>query len=139
MGLNPWAILPTSDAVWVTNSGSTKDPTADGARGSVMRFDRATFGQGVQPTAVVDVGPQPRSIWLQGDGSVWVTVWGDDRVVHLDPKSGQELAAYCMGPDSHPNGISGRGNTVYVVTEGDGILHKIDTGARPSQPCPKSP
>jgi streptogramin lyase len=140
VGLNPWAILATDDAVWVTNSGSTKDPTADGARGSVMRFDRATFGtnQGEQPTAVVDVGLQPRSMWRQDDGTIWVTVWGDDRVVRLDGASGQELAAYCMGAGSHPNGITGRGKTVYVVTEGDGVLHSIDTGARPSRACPAS-
>jgi DNA-binding beta-propeller fold protein YncE len=137
VGLNPWAVLATDDAIWVTNSGSLQDPNAEGARGSVMRFDRATFGQqSVQPVTI-DVGRNPRYLWRQSDGSIWVSVWGDDRVVRLDRRTGQELDAFCTGPGSHPNGISGRGNAVYVVTEGDGLLHAIDTGAHSSRPCPK--
>jgi hypothetical protein len=43
-----------------------------------------------------------------------------------------------MGAGSHPNGISGNGTTVYVETEGDGVLHSIVSGNRPSRDCPQS-
>jgi streptogramin lyase len=123
--------------VWVTNSGSAQDPAAEGARGSVMRFDRATFGDPAAAPKVLDVGRQPRNLWQGPDGAIWVTVWGDDRVVRLDPATGNEVAGYCTGPGSHPNGIGGdEVGRVWVVTEGDGRLHAIDAGAKPAKPCP---
>jgi streptogramin lyase len=117
--------------VWVANAGSVESSTEAGAAGNVMRFDRADLAL---PPQTVEVGRAPRNLVRTGD-TIWVTVYGDDRVVRLDASTGQVRDAFCMGPGSRPNGITAADGTVYVVTEGDGRVHAIEDDADPSKPC----
>jgi streptogramin lyase len=96
-----------------------------------MRFARSDL---TQPPQTIEVGRAPRNLVRVGD-TIWVTVYGDDRVVRIDASTGEVRDAFCMGPGSHPNGITAGEGNVYVVTEGDSRVHAIDDDADPSKPC----
>lgn len=69
---------------------------------------------------------------LQG-GSVWVSLMGEDRVVRLDPLSGEVLASYAVGdaPNSLAAGVQGE---VYVASQLDGHVYLIEPGMGTAEP-----
>ncbi len=133
VGGSPWDVLPTPDAVWVSNRGTQASRNAPFLGGSVQWIDRARFDT-AEPK-VVAVGDDARYLWEQADGrAVWVSVYGSDRVVRFAP-DGAVTGVFCFPDGSHPNGITGDGAALYVVTEHDGQIRTIPLDAPQPSGC----
>ena len=104
--------------VWVVNVDN----------GSVSAFDAASLERRFE----APVGRRPRSIAKAPDGTIWVTVEGEDRVAVLDAAKGSEVASIPLPRGSRPFGLafSPDGARAFVSLFGSGELAHLDPAAR---------
>ena len=105
VGQNPKGIDVSGDAVWVANTGSA----------NVTRIEGET-------TEAHEVGPEPRGV-VVAFGAVWVSLGAEDRVVRLDPDSGEVQQSIEVGDD--PEGITAGRDSVWVANGGSGTVTRI--------------
>ncbi len=69
------------------------------------RLDPASGAIDLLPTGK---GSQPRRMALGPDGMLWVTAYGDGRLLKVDPQTRRQVAAYAMpaGPDGGPYAVT---------------------------------
>lgn len=105
-------------ALAVTGCGGSSTPTTKPS-------PVASAGDGL-PSYVVaktDLGQQPCAV-EGGFGSIWVSVYGDDTEVRLDPATGKVIARIKTG--SSPCGIAVGGGAVWVEDYGGNDVTRID-------------
>jgi YVTN family beta-propeller protein len=115
VGRGPEGIAVSNDAVWVAN----------GQGGSVTRIEP----NGAATTASVGAGPVQLAV--TGDDRVWVTLAEENRVVELDPQTGEPLARSARVP-GQPRGIAFDGERLWVSATTGGYLAVFDPD-RPGQ------
>ncbi len=97
---------------------------------------------------VGSVGGVPRALAIAADGGVWVGLYGDQKVVKLDPATGKALATYAV-PGFHPYGAAMDSHGHLWLTEAlTGSVLAIDTktgnvgnalaAPSPEKGCPSS-
>ncbi len=59
-----------------------------------------------------------------GDGSLWATQRGANRVVRIDPETGEQIAT--IGVGNGPTGIAFGDGAVWVANSLDGTVTRID-------------
>ncbi len=110
------AIAVAGDSAWVI--GDRGERRAWKVGGSPLRIER-TVSLGFVPAGIVAAA-----------GGLWVTDQIGNRIVHVDPDSGQVGRAYRTGPD--PVNVASRGRFLWVTSDVSGSIVRIDTrtGAR---------
>ena len=116
-------VEPTEHAVWV----GSREPFA------VHRIDPATN----RVTATVILPGTPCAGLAHGFGSLWVPLCAKpNSLARVDLKTGKLAAVLPVGPAAAEGGIAVSGDSVWMVTDGKGILSRIDPKtnrcARPS-------
>jgi YVTN family beta-propeller protein len=109
-GAIPTSLVVVGRSVWVVNS----------ADATVQRFDAATFAEG--PIRPVTVGKRPGAI-AYGEGALWVTDRGDDRVTRIDPSTSSAIS---IPVGDEPAGIAVGAGAVWVANSADGTVSRID-------------
>lgn len=91
---------------------------------SVARIDPESGVREAEFAACAD----PRSLARDGAGRLWIACHDDDRLVALDPDSGDMVASVATGYGSAPFGllIAADGDTLYASLYGRGELLRID-------------
>ena len=110
------AIAISGDSAWVI--GDRGDRRVWKVGGSPLRIQRS-----------VSLGFVPAGIVATARG-LWVTDQIGNRIVHVDPHTGQVGHAYRAGPD--PVSVAARGRFLWVTSDVNGSVVRIDerTGAR---------
>ncbi|HKD09789.1 MAG TPA: hypothetical protein VKB79_28040 [Bryobacteraceae bacterium] len=110
-GTPDWQVL-TDDGVWVSN----------GPMNTVHRLDAKTN----QIAATVTVGKRPCSGLTAGFGSVWVPNCGDKTVSRVDMATNAVIATVPVGPAESEGGIAASPDAIWLVTDPQGKLSRID-------------
>jgi YVTN family beta-propeller protein len=122
VGDTPRGLAVGRDFVWVANS----------AGGTVTQIDRETM----KVVQVIGLGAQPNDV-VEAYGGLWVVTGFDNRLVHLDPRTGGELDRTLLSqdPNASTHAITAGSNSLWVAT-GDRVV-KVDagTGRRRSVCC----
>ena len=79
------------------------------------------------PANRVAVGDQPRQV-TAGGGFLWVSVFGDNTVAEVDPRTRRVVARIqaCVGPQ----GLAYAAGRIWVGCTNDGVLAEIDPATR---------
>lgn len=111
-GTADW-VLVTDDAVWIAGSKPY----------SVVRIDPTTNGI----IARVDMPGEACSGLASGFGSLWVPLCGNKpSLVRVDEHSNTISAALQIGPAGREGGIAVSRDSVWIVTDKNGTLSRID-------------
>jgi streptogramin lyase len=117
VGDTPRGVAVGRAFVWVANS----------AGGTVTQIDRETM----KVVQVIGIGAQPTDA-VEAYGGLWVVTGFDNRLVHLDPRTGGDLGRTLLSPDpdASAHAIAAGSNALWVAT-GDRVV-KVDpsTGRR---------
>lgn len=106
VGNFPVGIAYTAGSIWVANTGD----------GTITRIDA---GSGVMKTL-----PVAATELAVGAGAVWASQRAANRVVRLDPKTGNSVQEIPVG--NGPTGIAFGNGAVWVVNGLDGTVSRID-------------
>ncbi len=106
VGANPKAIAVTGQAEWVANAD---DNTVSRVEGGVEEK--------------IEVGQEPRGV-VAAFGDIWVTVASADKVVRIDPATGEILQE--IGVGNSPEGIAAGPKSIWVANGIDNDLTRID-------------
>jgi YVTN family beta-propeller protein len=114
VGENPVGIAIGGNALWVTNRDS----------GTVSRIDLSSPEGGEAKT--IEVGSEPFGIAF-GEGFAWVTLSGEDKLLRLDPETGEPVGDPIAIP-GQPVGVTVGGGSVWVTANDAGTLTRVDPG-----------
>lgn len=116
------AVSPDGERAYVTDYGSDARP---GNTVTVVDLDRA------EPVDTLSLGrhTRPHGIDVAPDGTLWVTTEGSQHVLHLDPTSGEVLAAVETGQEvTHMVEFVEETGLAYASSIGSGTVTVIDAG-----------
>src|SRR5262245_14414382 len=110
-GTPDWQVL-TDDTVWVAN----------GPKNTIHRLDVKTN----TVVAAIEVGKRPCSGLAAGFGSIWVPNCMDNTLSRVDVQSNRVIATLPYGPANSEGGLATSTDSVWMLTDGSGILSRID-------------
>ncbi len=113
LGGKPDWLAISEDAVWISNS----------QLGAVQRIDPQTN----DVAEVVEFRVEPCSGLAYAFGSLWVPLCGKNReLARVDGASHKIVARLPFGPGDDEGGITASGDSIWMVTDEDGTLLRID-------------